>query len=72
MKTLFVEIGGMHCDGCADTINALLRLEAGVQASSVSFKDRNARILYDPMITHEDRLIQIIQHAGFTATQTPS
>ena len=39
MKTLVVSIEGMHCDGCAGTIQALLTLETGVKAATVSYPD---------------------------------
>ncbi|MGH6885515.1 MAG: heavy-metal-associated domain-containing protein [Geminicoccales bacterium] len=38
----------MHCDGCAETIKALLSLEAGVEAVSVSYREGRARVSYDP------------------------
>jgi copper chaperone CopZ len=42
------KIDGMHCDGCARTIQSLLSAEPGVQAETVSFKDSEARVHYDP------------------------
>ena len=65
MKTLVVMIEGMHCDGCAETINALLTVEAGVKASTVSFQEGHARVLYDPAQTDESRLIAAIEKGGY-------
>ena len=69
MKKMLVTIAGMHCDGCAETIKALLKMEPGVQTSAVSFKERNARILYDPATTSEQRLITAIERGGYKAAR---
>lgn len=68
MKTLVVTIEGMHCEGCAETIKALLAVEAGVKASTVSFKAGQARILYDTAQTGEDRLVSAIERGGYRVT----
>lgn len=65
MKTATFTIDGMHCDGCASTIKTLLDRQPGVQIATVSFADRQARILYDPTGTDEDHLIAAIEKAGF-------
>jgi copper chaperone len=67
MKTVFLQIEGMHCDGCAETIKALLDIEAGVKASSVSFKDGRARVLYDPAVVNERKLVAAIEKSGYKA-----
>lgn len=72
MKTAIFTIDGMHCDGCAETIKALLRLDPGVRTSTVSFKDGNAQVLYDPVATSADRLIAAIERGGYKAAQKAS
>jgi MerR family copper efflux transcriptional regulator len=67
MKTGIFTIKGMHCDGCAETIKALLAREPGVTTAVVSFKDGNARVLYDPAATSAERLIAAIERAGYRA-----
>ena len=67
MKSLVITIEGMHCDGCAETIKALLDIEAGVKASSVSFKDGSARVLYDPAVIDEKKLVAAIEIGGYRA-----
>jgi copper chaperone CopZ len=46
-ESMTFKIDGMHCDGCARTIQSLLSAEPGVQTATVSFKDGEARD-YDP------------------------
>ena len=65
MKTATFTIEGMHCDGCASTIKTLTERQPGVQMATVSFADRQARILYDPSVIDEDRLVAAIEKPGF-------
>ena len=70
MKTLVATIEGMHCNGCAETIKALLATEAGVKAATVSFKEGRARVLYDPAAVDEKSLVAAIEKGGYKVTST--
>ena len=37
MQTTTFKIEGMHCEGCAQTIQALVERERGVKAAAISF-----------------------------------
>ena len=65
MKTSLYRVDGMQCDGCARTIEALLAAEPGVQRAAVSFEDRRARVLFDPNALTEQKIIAVIEQAGF-------
>jgi copper chaperone CopZ len=65
MKTATFTIEGMHCDGCASTIKALLDRQPGVQMATVSFAERQVRILYDSNAIDDDRLVAAIEKPGF-------
>lgn len=65
MKVLVFAIVGMHCEGCAETVEGLLAMEDGVKASSVSFMEGRARVLYDPAVTDERKLAAAIEKAGY-------
>ncbi len=65
MKTTSFKIEGMRCDGCAQTIKRVVEMEPGVQSAAVSFKDGEARVLYDSKTTGEDRLVAAIEKPGF-------
>lgn len=65
MKSVTFKIQGMHCDGCAETLKALLEREPGVKTASVTFEGGEARILYDPIAINEDRLVAAMQRPGF-------
>lgn len=65
MKTTVFKIEGMNCDSCANTIRTLLEREPGVRMAQVSFSNRLARVLYDPQVGAEERLVDAIQGPGF-------
>jgi copper chaperone len=65
MKTATLKIEGMNCDHCANTIKALVEQQPGVKMARVSFDEGQARILYDPQATTEDRLVAVVQEPGF-------
>lgn len=69
MKTAIFKIEGMNCSGCANTIKTLVEGEHGVQLATVSFDDGQARILYDPNIVTEDRLVSAVQKPGFRVVE---
>ena len=68
MKNTIFKIEGLRCDGCASTVKALVEKEPGVKAASASFRDGEARILYDPETVTEDRLAAIIERPGYRVT----
>ena len=65
MKTTIFKIEGMNCDACANTIRTLVEKEPGVQMASVSYSDRQARVLFDPKSVKEQQLVEAIQKPGF-------
>lgn len=70
MKTLVLTIDGMHCEGCAETIKGLLAVEDGVKATTVSFKEGRARVLYDPAAVDERKIAIAIEKDGYKVTST--
>ncbi len=72
MKSLELRIQGMHCDGCAGTIEALLAREPGVKGASVSHALGKAKILYDPAATDPARIAATIERAGFRVAGDPA
>ena len=66
MKTTIFKVDGMYCDGCARTVQALVSAEPGVQKATVSFKTREARVLFDPQAVSEEHLTATIRQAGYS------
>ena len=72
MITMTMKIKGMHCDGCAARITALLENTAGVREVSVSFERGQAEIRYNPYAVEDDRLAEVVEQAGFEVERVPS
>ncbi|MBI3436340.1 MAG: heavy-metal-associated domain-containing protein [Proteobacteria bacterium] len=65
MKSVTFKIEGMHCEGCAQTIRALVEQESGVKSTDVSYRKSEARVLFDAEATSEGRLVVAIEKPGF-------
>jgi DNA-binding transcriptional MerR regulator/copper chaperone CopZ len=70
MKTTVFAVEGMHCDGCARTIEALLGRLPGVRKADASYEAREARVLHDRNQAAEADLIAAIAKGGFKAKVT--
>ncbi len=68
MESMTLQIAGMHCEGCAATLKAVVEREPGVKAAAVSYRSGAARILYDPEQTGAERLAAAIGRTGFRVT----
>lgn len=70
MKTVDLTIQGMHCEGCARTIEALLTSEPGVKVATVSYGNGSARVLYDQATIDLPRLVKAVERAGYRVTES--
>ena len=68
MNPLEVKIEGMHCNGCASTIQALLSHEPGIKSADVSFANSKATVSYDPNETDAAKVKAAIEKAGYRVT----
>ena len=63
MERISIQIAGMSCGGCVNSVrNALARIP-GVQVDQV--KIGTATVAYDPMMTDPERVRAAIEKAGF-------
>ena len=67
MRSVVLQIRGMHCDGCANSVKALLEREPGVKSAAVAFESGEARVLFDPLKVDEKRLLEVVEQLGYTA-----
>ena len=68
MKSTELNIEGMHCKGCAKTVEMLLTAVPGVKTATASYADHGARIFYDPAAVEPEALAAAVARAGYTAT----
>ncbi len=69
-RSVTLEIVGMHCAACAQTIEKGLRRVAGVVEANVNFTSETARVTFDPTQTGIRRLIAAVQDTGYNAQAT--
>ncbi len=69
MRSVTLKVEGMHCGGCASTIQTLLQRSQGVKKASASFEAGEARVLYDPAAVSEHQLAGVVEKAGYRVTE---
>jgi copper chaperone CopZ len=68
MNTVTLKIEGMHCDGCASIVQSLLERQPGTKKATASFKEAEARVLYDPQAVNEEQLAAVVERGGYRVT----
>lgn len=72
MRTTVYEMEGMHCEGCAAVLQALLQRSEGAREAAVSYPKREARVRHDPALSSEEALPEAIGGLGDRITaRTP-
>ena len=60
-----LDLTGMTCASCAQTIEKALRKTEGVKQASVNFAIEKAYVDYDPSITGYDALVKSVENVGY-------
>ena len=68
MKTITLNIEGMHCGGCVKSVTRVLTELDGVQSADVQLEGK-ANITLDENRVNVAQLIEVIEDAGFDATE---
>ena len=66
-KKTTLNITGMHCASCATIIENQLKKSPGVEKANVNYGVERASIEFDEATTNQDKLIEIVKKAGYTA-----
>lgn len=64
-STAIFSVESMQCEACAGRLQTALSSQPGGQDLSVSFEDRQARVVYESSVTNVNRLEAAIHEAGF-------
>lgn len=67
MKTINLQVYGMHCASCATLINMALTKSLGVKSANVNYSTSKASIDYDEAVTSPQKLMEIIKKKGYGA-----
>ena len=65
---LELQIEGMRCDGCVNSVTRVLSAVPGVRSVNVSLDAGRASVRYDPTRADVDALRRAVEGAGFKAT----
>ena len=68
MKTITLNIEGMHCGGCVKSVTRVLTELDGVQSADVQLEGK-ANIIFDENRVSVAQLIEVIEYAGFDDTE---
>ena len=68
MKTITLNIKGMHCGGCVKSVTRVLTELDGVQSADVQLEGK-ANITFDENRVNVAQLIEVIEDAGFDVTE---
>jgi copper chaperone CopZ len=60
-------VSGMHCEGCASGITAMLKRTEGVVKADVSYEERRAIVDYDAAKTSPEKIVEVIEKLGYKA-----
>lgn len=63
-QSVFLEIQGMTCDGCAQTIKRYLKQDQGVKEVRIDWQSGIAEVTIDPEATDEEKVLgnRVFQH----------
>jgi copper chaperone CopZ len=64
-KQVTLKISGLHCSGCAGSVEKALKNVPGVSAASVNLEAARASVEYESDKTSEKDLVQAVKSAGF-------
>lgn len=65
MTTIKLNVTGMSCQGCADSLARRLIQESGISDAFVSFDKKAAEVTFNPEEVSEARLNEIVAASGF-------
>ena len=68
MRTITLNIEGMHCGGCVKSVTRVLTELDGIQSADVQLEGK-ANITFDENRVNVAQLIEVIEDAGFDATE---
>jgi copper chaperone len=65
MEKTILDISGMTCSGCAQSVTRVLSGLNGVEKVAVSLDRANAEITFDPKVVNLDDFRFVVRAAGF-------
>lgn len=66
--TATFQIGGMTCGACVETIERMIRSQAGIESISVALLAERATVIFDDSLWTPEKIAEEIEDTGFDAT----
>ena len=60
-----IEVTGMHCESCVETVTNVLTELDGVEAAKVSLEKNKAKVIFDPNTLSSDQIKIAIEEKGY-------
>lgn len=67
-QELKLDIKGMTCASCVNRVEKALKKDSGIFEASVNLATEKARVQYDPAKLNTDKIISLVQNAGYEAS----
>ncbi|MEZ4883123.1 MAG: cation transporter [Chitinophagales bacterium] len=64
-KELTIQIEGMSCGHCMNTVHQKISSIVGVSHTDVSLKDKNAKVEYDADMTSREDIVEAVMETPF-------
>ena len=68
MRHIVLNVSGMTCSGCTNSVKKVLTALPGVTQADVSLEHNNVAVTYDPEKTDPENFKAAIASAGFEVT----
>ena len=69
VSRVVLPVAGMSCAACSTRLEKVLRKTAGVRQADVSLAAERADVHFDPALTSQKKLVEIVHAAGFEVPQ---
>ncbi|KAM3912307.1 copper-transporting ATPase 1 [Leptodactylus fuscus] len=67
-KVTVIDIEGMTCNSCVQSIEGLISQKPGIKSITVSLANKNGTVEYDPAVTNPESIRTAIEDMGFDAS----
>jgi copper chaperone len=65
METKVLQVKGMTCTGCVNSVKNVLKPLPGVQSVDVTLENGEVKVTYDPVAANTSEFKAVIEDAGF-------
>lgn len=59
-------VNGMTCNGCAGTVNNIIKMQKGVTAVDVQYPENTAEVTFDESMISEEKIKEVVQMMGYS------